>query len=75
MLTLGSVLRAYWSMSPPPIWFDECAFVKYLSQADLLFSIFLWAGCWWLVEKYTPAPAPVRWDDEKAWDSTKVEDH
>ena len=23
MLALGSVLRAYWSMSPPPIWYDE----------------------------------------------------
>ncbi|CAD7950297.1 unnamed protein product [Amoebophrya sp. A120] len=45
MLFLGTFVRFYWSMSPPPIWSEEPVPIQWVSIFDLIFSILMWGLC------------------------------
>lgn len=44
MLFIGSLLRVYWSVSPPSVWSDEVMVVQWISIADVFCSPMVWAA-------------------------------
>lgn len=42
MLALGTLVRVYWSLSPPVIWTDEPLLLELMCQLDLIFSLLVW---------------------------------
>mmetsp|Transcript_13995 Transcript_13995/g.34611 ORF Transcript_13995/g.34611 Transcript_13995/m.34611 type:complete len:289 (+) Transcript_13995:485-1351(+) len=52
MQFFGTLLRFYWSMSPPPIWSEEPVPIQWVSIADLIFSSITWGLCVCLTTNY-----------------------
>lgn len=65
MLLIGSVLRVYWSFSPPAVWSEEDNWVQAVAVLDVLASPCLWAGILGCVgmhqEKWRSAPWWASW--------------
>lgn len=66
MLFIGTLLRVYWSLSPPAVWSDEPFFIQWISFFDVLVSPLVWLSVLLFIgrhqHKFTSPPIKwIRW--------------
>lgn len=65
MLLLGTLLRVYWSLSPPAVWSDEPEVIQWISFLDVLISPLVWLAVFVQIglrqKKFTRAPKYMNW--------------